>query len=113
MTDLDVDAPRELSTRLLDDLLAVAGSAAGGFALAWIGYENLLPTSGPLGLGVCAFVAFLLLYAAVSVGRHGRTVIADRLAAALVYAGAGLVGGVLLLVIGYTLYRGFDALRHT
>jgi phosphate transport system permease protein len=103
---------RDLRTRQVDDVLAVVGSVLGGLGLVWLGYANLLPTSGPLGFVVCWFLSFVLLYTVVTALRHGRTVIADRLAAALVYALAGLVGAVLLVVVGYTFWRGSDALRH-
>jgi phosphate transport system permease protein len=53
-----------------------------------------------------------MLYTAVSAVRHRRTVIADRLAAAIVFTCAGLVGAALVLVIGYTFYRGFGAFWH-
>jgi phosphate transport system permease protein len=103
---------RRLHTRQADDVLAVAGSALGGVSLVWLLYGNLLPTSGTLGFAVCSFGAFLVLYALVTAVRHGRTVIADRLAAATVYTLAGLVGAVLLLVVGYTFVRGSSAFLH-
>lgn len=107
-----MEATRQLHTRQADDVLSVVGSLSGGLALVWLLYGNLLPTSGALGFVVCWFLAFLLLYVAVTAVRHGRVVIADRIAAATVHTLAGLVGGVLLLVVGYTFWRGSGALGH-
>lgn len=116
MTVVDVptgaDIPRDLRTRVADDMLAVAGSLLGAFALVWLVYGNLLPTEGRLGFVASWFAAYLVLYISVTAVRHGRTVIADRLAAAIVYGLAGLVATALVLVVGYTLWRGSDALLH-
>ncbi|GAA3883638.1 phosphate ABC transporter permease PstA [Saccharothrix violaceirubra] len=103
---------RRVGGRTLDDVLAALGSAFGSLALVWVLYQNLLPTSGRLGFVVCWYLAFLLLYAAVTALRHPRTVIADRLAAAVVHGLAALLGLGLLLVVGYTFWRGAEALGY-
>ncbi|KAA2255671.1 phosphate ABC transporter permease PstA [Solihabitans fulvus] len=107
-----VDVPRRVGGRTLDDVLAVVGALLGSLALVWTAYQNLLPTSGLLGFLCCWYAVFLLMYAGVTALRHPRTVVADRVAAAVVHALAGLVGVALLLVIGYTFWRGSDALGH-
>ncbi|TCO58436.1 phosphate ABC transporter permease PstA [Actinocrispum wychmicini] len=103
---------RNLSGRTVDDVLAATGSLLGALGLVWVLYENLLPTSGPLGFVVSWFGVFVLMYAGVTAMRHPRTVVVDRVIGAVVKAFAGLVGFVVLLVIGYTLVRGIDALGY-
>ncbi|MFF5175905.1 phosphate ABC transporter permease PstA [Micromonospora sp. NPDC000089] len=106
------DLPRLLRTTTVDDVLAVLGSAVGAVALVWLLYGNLMPVAGTLGFVVCSFLAFLLLYAAVSALRHRGPTIADRLAAATVWSVAAVVGAALALIVGYTFWRGREALSH-
>ncbi|BCJ68302.1 phosphate ABC transporter permease PstA [Polymorphospora rubra] len=105
-----VEPRRELRPRTLDDVLALVGSVLGGLSLAWLLFRRLLPTDGAVGFVLLWLGCFLLLYAAVTMIRHPAPVIADRIAAAVVHAGAALVGAALLTVIGYTVWRGLDAL---
>ncbi|MBE1467708.1 phosphate ABC transporter permease PstA [Kibdelosporangium phytohabitans] len=109
----DEPRKRDLATTTLDDVLAALGSLLGALGLVWVTYQNLLPTSGTLGLLVSWFVVFLAMYAGVTAMRHPRTVMADRVAAAVIHAFAGLVGVALLFVIGYTVFRGVDALGYS
>ncbi|MFJ8582579.1 phosphate ABC transporter permease PstA [Micromonospora sp. NPDC093277] len=106
------DVPLVPRTTTLDDVLAVAGSALGAVGLVWLLYGNLLPVAGPLGFVVCVWLAFLLLYAVVSLLRHTGPVVADRLAAAVVHVVAAIAGLALVLVVGYTFWRGREALSH-
>ena len=109
------DAPetrREASSRTVDDTVSLVGALVGGLALVWLLYLRLMPTSGTLGFLVSWYVAFLVLYTAVSMLRHGRTVVADRLATVIVVGGAGVVGFALLTVVLNTVIRGWDALTH-
>jgi phosphate transport system permease protein len=103
---------RNVGGRTLDDVLAALGSALGGLAVVWVLYGNLLPTSGKLGFVVCWYLVFVLMYAGVTALRHPRPVIADRVASAVMHASACLVGLGLFLVIGFTFWRGAEALGH-
>ncbi|MEV4760388.1 phosphate ABC transporter permease PstA [Micromonospora sp. NPDC049559] len=103
---------RVTTARTVDDLLAAAGAALAALALVWIGYERLFPTSGLLGFVVCWYVVFLGVYLTVTFLRHPPTTIADRLASAVVHAGAAVVGAGLLAVIGYTVLKGREALGY-
>jgi phosphate transport system permease protein len=108
----DLDRPRELGRRTLDDLLSLAGSGVGAFALVWLLMERILPLPGILGFVVCWYVTFLVLYVAVSSVANPRTVIVDRLAAAAIQGAAILVGIALVSTVSYTFIRGATALPH-
>lgn len=104
------DAPRQLQQYTLDDVLSLGGAVLGSLALVWIVYERLLPTSGGLGFLVCWYLAFLLLYAAVSSLSNPGPVVRDRVAAAVVYGGAAVVAIGLISVVLYTFWGGRNAL---
>ncbi|AXX30040.1 Phosphate transport system permease protein PstA [Actinosynnema pretiosum subsp. pretiosum] len=92
---------------------AAAGARTGSPALVWIICQNLLPASGLLGFAACRYPAFLLPHDSVTALRHPAAVVKDRVAAAVVHALAALLGVGLLLVVGYTFWRGAEALGHT
>jgi phosphate transport system permease protein len=104
--------PRSVGGRTLDDVLAAVGAAVGSLSLVWLIYENLLPTAGKLGFVVCWYFAYLLLYTAVSALRHPGVVIADRVASVVIHGLAALLGLGLVLVVGFTFWRGAEALLH-
>lgn len=106
------EVPRVLHERPLDDRLSLLGSALGSLAMVWIIYERMLPTSGTLGFLVCWYVAFVLLYAAVSTLSNPGPAVRDRVAGAAVHAGAAVVGLGLVSVVVYTFWGGRDALPH-
>ena len=106
------DVPRVLNAVMLDDWLSLGGAALGSLAMVWIIYERMLPTSGTLGFLVCWYVAFVVLYAAVSTLSNPGPAVRDRVAAAAVHAGAIVVGLGLVSVVVYTFWGGRDALPH-
>ncbi|WP_081687406.1 phosphate ABC transporter permease PstA [Glycomyces tenuis] len=108
----EADAPRRIRSADADDRIAQVGSAAGSLGLVWILYHRVLPTEGLLGFVLCWWIAFLLLYALVTVQRHGRVVLVDRIAAAVVRSAAVVVAAALVTVIAYTFWRGGEALVH-
>jgi phosphate transport system permease protein len=109
---LDLDRPREVGRRTLDDVLSLLGAALGSFGLVWLLLDRILPVPGILGFIICWYLAFLALYAAVSGAGNPRTVVVDRLAAAAIQGAAVLVGVALVTTVGYTFVRGAHALPH-
>lgn len=103
---------RELHSTTLDDRVALIGSALGALALDWIVYTRLLPWSGALGFVLCWYLAFVLLYTAVTAMRHNRPQVVDRVMAVQAYAAMIIVGGSLALVVVSTLWQGRNALAH-
>lgn len=94
-----------------DLALTVAGSALGALGFTWIGYERLLPVSGAMGFWLCWYAAFLGLVTGVTAMEHGRLDVTDRLVSVLCCTAGILVVGALVLVIGYTAFRGYRALH--
>ena len=108
--------PGELRVRLHrvtpEGTATLLGSMAGAVALTWVLYERVLPTSGALGFWLCCYAVFLGLYATSCVNQWGTRAAVDRVVAVAV--GSACLGVLALLIdlIGYTAYRGIDALAH-
>jgi phosphate transport system permease protein len=106
------DVPRPIGAKTLDDTLSVIGSIGGSFGLTWLFAVELLPIYGWFAFLVTWYLVFLGLYATVSSLANPWTQVKDRLIAALVRGGAGVVGAALLTAVAYTYFKGFPALIH-
>jgi phosphate transport system permease protein len=95
------------------DVMAITGSLAAALATTGLLWTQLALFSGILGYLVVSWLLFVLYYGVLVAFDQKRTAVRDRLAAAVVYSLAVLVGGALLVVIGYTFVRGFKALVHS
>jgi phosphate transport system permease protein len=106
---------RRISTRSISaaGACSVTGSALGALALTWVLYERVLPLSGALGFWVGCYIAFLALYAGVCRSQWPMRIVADRVAIAIVASAGLLVLAIVLDQIGYVVFRGWDAIRHT
>jgi phosphate transport system permease protein len=104
--------PRVLIRRFdANDLGTLAGAGFAAFCLDWLLYERLTPLSGGLGFWLCWYAAFLAIYGYVVRTQVGPMAAQDRLAAVvLTTMGLGLVA-VLLLIVGYTAFKGWKAFR--
>ncbi|HVQ96337.1 MAG TPA: phosphate ABC transporter permease PstA [Mycobacteriales bacterium] len=108
-----VDEPRR-DTRTLrrTDWLALTGAAAASVSLTALLFSQVAPFSGPVGFVVVCYLLFLGLYALlVSFDENGLQV-RDRVALAVVHGLALVLVAALVLVVGYTLWKGRSALRH-
>ena len=93
------------------DALELAGCAFGSFCLTWLVYERLTPLSGGIGFFVSWYAMFLLATWFVARDRLGELEARDRLARVIV---ASVAIGLLIplgIIIGYTIGRGYHALR--
>ena len=100
--------PRSFRPADAADLL---GAAAGSFCLTFLIYERLTPLSGGLGFFVSWYALFLITTWFLARERVGVLHARDRLASVVV-ATVGI--GMLIplgLIVGYTIARGFHALR--
>ncbi len=107
-----VDTPRTVGGRTRDDVFSLAGSAAGSLALTWLVFTIILGWTGRLGFVIVWFIVFAALYAAVTSWTNPRIAVVDRLASALVTAGAATVGIALASTVIFTVVNGIDALTH-
>jgi phosphate transport system permease protein len=105
------DVPRRPSEVSVTDTAQLAGAAAAALGLVWVIFERLLPFSGPIAFWLLWYVTFVGLVAVIVGLEHGRQVLKDRIAALFCYSAGAAVLAVLALVIGYTAYRGWHALR--
>jgi phosphate transport system permease protein len=93
------------------EVLAVAGSAGSALSLTWLIYENLTPLSGTLGFWVMWYVLFLVTVGFVSWQLYDGIRARDQLARVVIWSGGLMVLVPLLLVVAYTIGRGYHALR--
>jgi phosphate transport system permease protein len=107
-----VERPRRLRGRTLDDKLSLVGAAAGSLALTWIVYGKILPFSGLIGFIIVWYVVFLMMYATVTSLSSPRPIVMDRVAGAMIQAGAGIVAIALLSTVLYTYIRGLPVALH-
>ena len=105
------DAPRSINARSLDDVASLFGSVAASLAVAWILYDNILPTAGKVGFFVVWYVLFLVIYAAVVSISNSRPAVLDKMSAAIFTGGAAIVGAALAWMVLYVFWRGWPALQ--
>ncbi|MGN6677818.1 MAG: PstA family ABC transporter permease [Streptosporangiaceae bacterium] len=88
------------------------GAAGAALGLVWIVYERVLPFSGVLGFWLCWYVLFLLLYFVMARMQWDRLEATNRLASVAFGTGGVLVVFVVIDQVGYTLFRGSNAVGH-
>ncbi|MGH3717895.1 MAG: PstA family ABC transporter permease [Pseudonocardiaceae bacterium] len=103
---------RLTSPRGRSDDIVLVGAGAAALSLAALLATRVIPSVNLGGFVVIAYVLFLVLYGVlVSLEDDGRTV-RDRLASVVVHSLAVLALLALLDVVGYTFWRGREALPH-
>lgn len=106
--------PRKaLRTVRRTDVLALGGAAAGSLGFTSLLFAQLTPFSGPLGATVVGYLLFVGLYAVLVSMDESGPVVRDRVAAVAVQSLAALLLLALVLVIGFTFWRGVKALTHS
>ncbi|HEX8631592.1 MAG TPA: ABC transporter permease subunit, partial [Catenuloplanes sp.] len=105
--------PRRSTSSLRgSDTYAAVGAAAAALSLTALIFTQLAPFDGVVGFVVVAYLAFLGFYAVlVSLDEDGPAV-RDRLVGAVVHSLGFLLLTALVLVVVYTLVRGWSALTH-
>jgi len=106
------DRPRRLRGYRKDDVLSLVGSGFASLALTYLLAEQILPVFGLFGFLVFWYLMFLVVYATVVGLGSARTVVVDRLVAAVIHGGALVVGGALVSTVFYTFFRGWSGLTH-
>jgi len=93
-----------------NDALALAGSAAAGFALAWLALTRVGSFSSPVELGVTAYVVGLVIYWLVVRELDGPVMAGDRVMAVVVASAALAMVVPLVLILGYLAKRGLQGI---
>ncbi len=109
----DTAAPqrrRSLATVRRSDVLALLGAGIASVCATLLLFDRLAPLSGRLGFVVIAYLLFLLFYAVLVSFDENSSAVRDRVAATVVHSLAAVLFVGLLLIVGYTLYRGAKAL---
>jgi phosphate transport system permease protein len=93
------------------DALDLVGGAIGSFCLAYLLYERLTPLSGGVGFFVTWYVCFIAMTWFMARNRLGGVEARDVLARVVV--GTVAIGLLvpLAIIVGYTVARGYHALR--
>ncbi|MFB6784334.1 phosphate ABC transporter permease PstA [Streptomyces sp. NPDC056352] len=106
------DRPRRIGGVTRNGVLALCGAAVAGLCVGVLLFGELAPLSGALGFAVVAYLVFLGIYAVLTGLEEDGPAVRDRLMTVVLWSAAGLMFLALVLVVGFTLYRGRDALPH-
>jgi phosphate transport system permease protein len=93
-----------------NDVLTLVGALGSSLAITLLIFGRLTPLHGRLGFAVMWFTIFLVIYALLVSMVDNRPAVVDKVMAALMTSAAVLAGAALLSVIGFTLWRGREAL---
>ncbi|HKR51957.1 MAG TPA: phosphate ABC transporter permease PstA [Pseudonocardiaceae bacterium] len=104
---------RSTSGRGLVDVMVVIGVVAAALSLTTLLVTRVIPAANMIGFVAIAYLLFLALYAMVVLSReHDGGAVADRLASVAMHSLAVLALLALLFVVGFTFWRGREALPH-
>ncbi|MER5471371.1 phosphate ABC transporter permease PstA [Streptomyces sp. NPDC002685] len=117
-TDVTVEpAPEPLRPRRIggvsrSGVLSLCGAAASGFCVTVLLFGQLAPFSGGLGFTVTAYLVFLAIYAVLTGLDEDGQAVRDRVMTVVLWTTATLLFSGLFLVVGFTAWRGREALPH-
>ncbi|WP_421742199.1 phosphate ABC transporter permease PstA [Cellulomonas sp.] len=105
-------ARRAVTRSTAQDLLVGAGSLVSALALAWVICFRILPWGTVLAYAVVSFLLFLVILTVSAASVAPGPIVADRVAAAVVTAGALVVGLAIVTTVVFTFVRAAPALPH-
>ncbi|MER6531335.1 phosphate ABC transporter permease PstA [Streptomyces sp. NPDC001508] len=106
------DEPRRIGGLSRSGVLASAGAALSALCVTVLLFGQLAPFSGTLGFAVAAYLVFLALYAVLTGLEEDGQTVRDRVMTVVLWTAAGLLFSALALVVGFTAWRGRQALPH-
>lgn len=101
-----------LGRMTVDDRFVQVGSWVSAFGLAWLLTQQLLPLPGPAWFLIVWFLFGLLVTAVTAAMTGGLVDVRDRVAAAVLTAGALVVGAALVSAMVFVVMRGWKPLLH-
>lgn len=106
------DRPRRIGGPTRSGVLSLCGAAFSGLCVAVLLFGELASFSGALGFTVTAYLAFLAIYAALTGLEEDGQAVRDRVMTVMLWTAATLLFSALALVVGFTAWRGREALPH-
>ncbi|MFC3578434.1 phosphate ABC transporter permease PstA [Streptomyces yaanensis] len=106
------DRPRRIGGPTRSGVLSLIGAAVSGFCLTVLLFGELASFSGALGFTVTAYLAFLAVYAVLTGLEEDGQAVRDRVMTVVLWTAATLLFSGLVLVIGFTAWRGHEALPY-
>ncbi|RPE41750.1 phosphate transport system permease protein [Streptomyces sp. Ag109_O5-1] len=106
------DVPRRIGGLTRSGVLSLFGAAASGLCTAILLFGELAPFSGTLGFFVTAYLSFLGIYAVLTGLEQDGQAVRDRVMTVVLWTAGGLMFCALAMVVGFTLWRGREALPH-
>ena len=105
------DRPLRISRITAEGALTIGGSAAAALALDWVLYERVLPFTGVLGFWFCWYVLFLICYTGVAAFQWNGLAVRDKVVSVALATSGVLATALVIDQVGYTVVRGFTAVR--
>ncbi|MFJ9244527.1 phosphate ABC transporter permease PstA [Streptomyces sp. NPDC101776] len=108
-----LDVPRRIGGPTRSGVLALTGAAVSGLCVSVLLFGELAPFSGALGFAVTWYVVFLTVYGVLTGLEENGQAVRDRVMTVVLWTAAALLFAALALVVGFTLWRGREALTYT
>lgn len=111
-------APAPAQTRLRlnpvtsASVYTLIGAAIGALALDWVLYERILPFTGVLGFWISWYALFLAFYSGMAAFQWDPRAVRDKIMSVALTTGGMLATAIVIDQVGYTLVRGWSAVRH-
>ncbi|MEU6539282.1 phosphate ABC transporter permease PstA [Streptomyces sp. NPDC047000] len=106
------DVPRRIGGPTRSGVLSLLGAALSALCVTVLLFGRLAPFTGALGFAVTAYLVFLVLYAVLTGLEENGQAVRDRVMTAVLWTAAGLLFSALAMVVGFTAWRGREALPH-
>ncbi|MFG2939665.1 phosphate ABC transporter permease PstA [Streptomyces sp. NPDC048282] len=106
------DVPRRIGGFTRSGVLSLLGAAASGLCVTVLLFGELAPFSGALGFFITAYLSFLGIYAVLTGLDEDAQAVRDRVMTVVLWTSGGLMFCALAMVVGFTAWRGREALPH-
>ena len=103
---------RNIHGMRIRDVLAVVGAAVSAVASTAFLTSQVFPIQGPLAFVVVSYLVFVLIYAFLVSFDEDSEAIKDRIATVAVTTAALVIFGTLVFIVGFTIFRGAEALPY-
>ncbi|MFF3450355.1 phosphate ABC transporter permease PstA [Streptomyces sp. NPDC002667] len=104
--------PRRIGGVTRTGVLSLCGAAASALCVTVLLFGQLAPFSGALGFTVTAYLVFLAVYAVLTGLDEDGQAVRDRVMTVVLWTAATLLFSGLVMVVGFTGWRGREALPH-